>query len=183
MIENASTALPYAEIAVSQSLGLRQLQPEDAPALFKLVDDDREYLGEYMTWVDTIKEVSDTEEFIKDMLAKRQQGSTFGYGIIVDGELVGHTSLMHISGDEEDPEIGYWIASRMSGRGISTDVTKALIDLGFNDLSIDKILIKASVNNIGSNKIAEKVGAVLEGQESNPRIGPDLANVWAVYKK
>lgn len=173
--------LPYAEIIVNPSLTLRQLQLDDAPTIFKLVDNNREYLGQFVTWVGSIKASQDMEDFIQEMLVKRQKGQTFGYGVFVEGQLVGHASLMHIN-DGEDPEIGYWIASNMSGRGIGTQVAKALVKLGFNSLDLDKIYIIASVNNTGSNKVAEKLGAVLERQEHNPRIGTDLANVWSVSR-
>lgn len=179
-----SEALPKPdihEIQVDDHITLRQITIEEAPLLFELVDNDRDYLGEYLPWVDHTTSVQDSEDFITQTIKKRQEGSEYGFGIIVDGEPAGHMSLMHLT-DGQEPEIGYWIASRFSGLGITSKATIALIALGFDQLQLDKIVIKADPSNTGSNRIAEKVGGVFERQEHDPRISADKANVWALHK-
>lgn len=171
--------LPYAEIRVDDQLTLRQLQLTEASRLFELVDKDREYLREWLPWVDSTLSPSDSEIFIAETIQKRKEGKEFGYAIVVDGEPVGHISLMHTK-DEHDPEIGYWIASSLSGKGITTRAGQALTNFGFNTLGLKKIIIKADPNNNGSNKIAEKLGYKLIGQEQDDRMG--LANVWSLDK-
>lgn len=179
MGESILNELPHSEIIIDKSIVLRQLQAEDATKLFDLVDHDRKYLGQFMTWVNTINSPQDIEDFIGEMLLKRHQELTFGYGIFVDGQLAGHASLMHIN-DGEDPEVGYWIADSMSGKGITTKVASALVDLGLKQLGLDHVVIKCDPQNIASNRIAEKLGAVLSGQEHDPRIGEGKANIWLI---
>ena len=179
MTEILYDELPYAEIKVDDHLKLRQLHLDESEKLFKLVDDDREYLQKWLPWVDNTKSPQDSERFISETIQKRKDETEFGYAIVVEGNPVGHISLMHIK-DQSDPEIGYWIASRMSGKGISTRAGQALTDFGFNILGLEKILIKADPNNMGSNKIAQKLGYKLIRQEHDDRIG--LSNVWSLDK-
>lgn len=121
----------------------------------------------------------DSADFIASTAQKRIDGSEYGFGIILNDELVGHTSLMHIN-DDQDPEIGYWIASGASGKGIVTQTTNALTNYGFNELGLKKIIIKADPKNTGSNRIAEKLGYRMDRTEHDDRIG--LSNVWVLER-
>jgi len=179
MSETYDEPIPYGEISIDDHLSLRQLRVDEADNLFKLVDKNRKYLAEWLPWVGSTISPDDSKAFISDTLQKRLDGSEYGYGIIVDGNPVGHISLMHIN-DNSTPEIGYWISSQMSGRGITTKAAEAITNFGFNTLSLDKIVIKADPENTASNKIAEKLGYSLAEQEYDDRIG--TANVWALER-
>ena len=171
--------LPYPEIIIDEHLTLRQVRPDEAEKLFQIIDNDREYLGKWLPFPPFTNTVQDSLNFINGTIQKRIDGSTYGFGIVLDDELIGHTSLMHVN-DDQDPEIGYWIASSASGKGITTRAAQALTDFGFNELKMPKIIIKADVNNIGSNRVAEKIGYTLVRTENDNRIG--LANIWELNR-
>jgi len=111
------------------------------------------------------------------MLQKRKDKQEYGYGIKYNGEVAGHISLMHLD-DDKRPEIGYWIASEYSGKGITTQSTKALSDFALRELHIPEVIIRAVPENMASNKVAEKAGYTLDGQE----VGEDgkTLNVWSI---
>jgi ribosomal-protein-serine acetyltransferase len=180
MSELGDKHMPYESIFIDASLSLRQLQINEARELFDLTDHNREYLRKWLPWVDETKSPEDSEQFITDTLRKRQEGSEYGFGIVANGKVIGHISLMHLS-DDEDPEIGYWIASDQSGKGITTRAAKALTDFGLQTLHLDKIVIKADTNNVASNKIAEKLGYTLEGT-INDAENQNTTNVWSINK-
>lgn len=163
-------------IGIDEQLHLRQMQQEDSGVLFSLVDNNREYLGRWLPWVQETNEPADTAAFIAKTLEARQNGSAYEYGIILGGEVVGHISLMHVT-DEYTPEIGYWISSEKSGQGITARAAQAISDFGFNVLGLNKIVIKAEPDNLGSNKIAEKLGYTIESTEIDERMGRPV-NVW-----
>jgi len=179
MTEKYFDELRYSEIKVDNQITLRQLMLDEADQLYRLVDNNREYLKEWLPWVEGTQSSEDSKKFISETLEKREDGNEYGYGIFVDGKLEGHTSLMHIR-DGGEPEIGYWIDETMSGQGISTKAGRALTEFGFNTLGLGKIIIKADPKNIGSNKIAEKLGYKLIHQEHDDRIGN--ANVYSLNK-
>jgi ribosomal-protein-serine acetyltransferase len=165
-------------LVVDDELQLRQLQPEDAAALFELVDANREYLGRWLPWVETTKERRDSEDFIFSTLKTRQEGSTFGYGVIYRGNVVGHISLMHIT-DGQKPEIGYWISSIAAGRGLATKAARKLTQLGLDILNLPEIVIKVQPSNGGSNKVAEKLGYTLLDTLYDDHYG-HIVNVWSI---
>lgn len=57
----------------------------------------------------------------------------------------------------------YWIDHEYSGKGITTECVNKLIDIAFNNYQLNKIIIKSSIDNAASKRIAEKCGFTLEG--------------------
>lgn len=179
MTESLDRKLPYLELHIDDRLSLRQLRLDEAETVFSVVDRNRAYLSQWLPWVEATKSPRDSEEFINEMISKRATASEYGYGIFVNGKFAGHTSLMHTA-DDQQPEIGYWVASEVAGQGVATKAAKALTDFGFEKLGLGKIVIKADPKNIASNKVAEKLGYKPGRQEHIGGIG--LANVWEIER-
>jgi len=176
--EVVAGVLPYLEIAIEPQLQLKQLELNQAQRLFELTDLDREKLQQWLPWPQHTHSAEDSREFIEIVTEKRRKGEEYGYGIELNGELVGHISLMHVK-DERDPEIGYWISSLAEGRGVTTKAATALTSFGFNTLGLQRIIIRAHPDNIGSNKVAEKSGYAFE-RETEGEDG--LVNIWMIQK-
>ncbi len=171
--------LPYIEIPVNEHVSLRQLRPTDADELFAVTDANRDYLGQWLPWVENTKSPADSRAFIEQTLQDRQTGAEYGYGIMVDGKLAGHTTLMHVT-DDRDPEIGYWIAKDAAGGGRTTAAAAALTEFGLQTLGLPKVIIRADSNNAGSNRVAEKLG--YQKETEIPEEDSTVTNVWAKYK-
>jgi ribosomal-protein-serine acetyltransferase len=178
MSETLPSPEQYREIIVDDKLTLREVSLENTEEFFALVDNNREYLGKWLPWVKNNTRPEDSENFIEYTKEQREQGSTYGFGLFYENKLVGHASLMHIT-DEKTPEIGYWIAEEASGKGITTSAAKALTDFGFDSLGLNKIIIRAEPGNIGSNKVAEKLGYKIVGQKIHENDGV-LLNIWEI---
>ncbi len=179
MKERMQNSLPYEMIKIDPMLHLRQLDLEDAEDVFAIVDENREYLREWLPWVADTKSAQDTSQFISDMIEKRLTGSEYGYAIIYNGFPVGHISLMHIT-DSHEPEIGYWIAKNSSGQGITTKAVGALTKFAFRTLNLEKVIIKCDESNLPSNRVAEKNSYAIERTENDTRIN-NRANVWSKF--
>jgi len=167
--------LPYTEIEVEPGLRLKQLEISQAERVFNIIDQNREYLGKWLPFPDKTHEVNDSKLFIELMLKERANNQQYGYGIELNGEIVGHISLMHLK-DDKDSEIGFWIASEAAGKGIVTKAANTLTDFGFNSLGLPKIIIRAHPDNVGSNRVAQKAGYKFIGQMNDETKGP--FNVW-----
>lgn len=180
MSEFSSDALPHAELHVREGVVLRQLQPEQAEELFAITDANRQRLAEWLPWVEKTTKPEHSRSFIEHMLESRKAGSEYGYGLFVDGALSGHMGLMHLA-DEQDPEIGYWIASSAEGQGVTTAAAQALSNFGFETLGLSKIIIRANPGNGGSNRVAEKLGYAPTGTITNEETSK-VSNVWTKTK-
>ena len=162
------------EIDIEPGLLLRQLDVTQADKLFELIEQDREYLKKWLPWPDFTHSAEDSKTYIESVIQKRKNGEEYGFGVELDGNLVGHIGLMHLK-DDKEPEIGYWVASNTTGKGITTKATIALTQFGLDKLKLKKIIIRAHTDNFGSNKVAEKSGYKLSCQTKGED-GP--LNVW-----
>ncbi|HYZ25934.1 MAG TPA: GNAT family N-acetyltransferase [Geminicoccaceae bacterium] len=55
-------------------------------------------------------------------------------------------------------EIGYRYVRSAWGRGIATEAGRAVLDHGFRNLAIDPIVAVTHPNNLGSQRVLEKIG-------------------------
>jgi RimJ/RimL family protein N-acetyltransferase len=58
--------------------------------------------------------------------------------------------------------LGYWVRTSETGRGIASKATRLVAQFGFAELGLQRIEILAAVGNVASQRVAEKAGAVRE---------------------
>ena len=87
------------------------------------------------------------------------------FAIDVNGEAVGGIGI-HPQADvqRKNAELGYWLAEPFWGKGIITNAIKQVIEFGFKTYDINRIFARPYGTNIGSQKVLEKAGFVLEGR-------------------
>ena len=87
------------------------------------------------------------------------------FAIDVNGEAVGGIGI-HPQADvqRKNAELGYWLAEPFWGKGIITNAIKQLVEFGFKTYDINRIFARPYGTNIGSQKVLEKAGFVLEGR-------------------
>lgn len=77
-------------------------------------------------------------------------------------ELIGTICYWNFDMGNETAEIGYELLTAYQGIGIMTEVLKAVIDFGFEKMKIRIITAFPSADNLGSVKILEQNGFVLD---------------------
>jgi ribosomal-protein-alanine N-acetyltransferase len=55
-------------------------------------------------------------------------------------------------------DLGYRLRRKYWGQGIATETSQAALDYGFETLGLEEVFAGAHVENIGSNKVLQKVG-------------------------
>lgn len=79
------------------------------------------------------------------------------------GQFVASSGLHRINWNIPKFEIGYWIDSRMSGKGYMTEAVEGITDFAFSILKAKRVEIRCNSKNKNSIKIPEKLGFTLEG--------------------
>lgn len=87
------------------------------------------------------------------------------FAIEIEGEAVGGIGI-HPQGDilRKNAELGYWIAEPFWGKGIITQAVKQMLDFAFDTYDINRVFARPFGTNLGSQKVLEKAGFVLEGR-------------------
>jgi [ribosomal protein S5]-alanine N-acetyltransferase len=87
------------------------------------------------------------------------------FAIAVDGEAIGGVGIT-LNGDvhRRSAEIGYWLGKRFWGRGIATEVVRAMTDWAFARFDLCRLHAGVFEWNPASARVLEKAGYVLEGR-------------------
>ena len=62
-----------------------------------------------------------------------------------------------------EPGIGYWLAETHQGRGLVTTACRALVDHAFSAWTLNRVEVRAAVDNLRSRAVPERLGFTLEG--------------------
>ena len=153
--------LPASSLMVEDGLELLAPIEGDARELFVTVDENREYLREWLPWLDDINSVDDELAMIRRI--RDDKNFNWVYLIRKYGELVGVVSLNWVDWDNRSFGLGYWVSESSSGRGIITKSCRRVIEHCFVDLKLHRLVIEVAADNHPSRAVAERLGLRLEG--------------------
>ena len=145
---------------------LQRYEIQFAPLLFEAGTESRG--GEFSRWMPWCHEnyaFADSESFIKKVEENWQDQTQFGFAIFdaETDEFLGGVGLNQPNNHHKFYNLGYWIRVSKQNRGIASAATRLLAQAAFEDLPINRIEILMAVENIPSQKTAEKAGATREG--------------------
>ncbi|MCM3762502.1 GNAT family N-acetyltransferase [Alkalihalobacillus oceani] len=148
---------------IDDELSLKLIEGKDSERVFELTERSREYLRQWLPWLDGTTKVEDTEAFIKMSLEGFVEGRSLQTVILYRGQAVGVAGFNQINRANQTAYIGYWLGKDYQGNGIMTRVAQALTDYAFTELKLNKVEIRAAVENTKSRAVPERLGFVQEG--------------------
>lgn len=131
---------------------------ENAWKIYDVIDSSRDFLRQWLTWVDT----TTSPEVAFDHIKKSAEATNGNYHIIYDGNIVGAIGF-DWSEKNNRAEVGYWLSQNYNGRGIMTRALRALEKFGFETLGLNRIEILVDAENTKSRAVAMRTGYVQEG--------------------
>ncbi|WP_404450664.1 GNAT family N-acetyltransferase [Virgibacillus necropolis] len=149
---------------IDDDLTLKLMELDDAKELFNLTDASREYLREWLPWVDGTTTVDDSRGFIEHTLRGFKDKKSMTMAIRYKGKLVGTAGFNSLDWSNKIACIGYWLGENYQGNGIMTRVTHHLTDYAFTVLDFNRVDIRAAHENTKSQSIPKRLGFVEEGQ-------------------
>lgn len=170
-------------IIVDDEILLKQLEIEDSEEVFKLTEENKEYLLPWFEWASNL-ELEKTQDFIKKSCKKNQNREGCDLGIYYNGKLVGVIALMNY--DKEittEAEIAYWLAKSYNGKGIMRRVCKRMEDYCFTSLKFNTLYIIAFAENKASRTIPEKLGFDIVDADIEPTLINNKKSYYIYYSK
>jgi len=169
------------------------LQPwsdDDADALVRRINDPEVAL--YLDLVPQPYAPADAREWFALSAEGWRTGTSATFAIHVDGieGPVGGIGVRFLSElDDGGAEVGYWVGAEARGRGIATTATRTVARWAFEAVTaLARLQLRADVQNVASNRVAEKAGftreGVLRAQRFNARMGKRVDFVmWSLLRE
>ena len=151
------------QITISDNLRLELINESHSQPIFELVDQNRDYLKQWLSLIDTMKTVVFAEKFVQETMERNSAGLEYAFVIIDQQQVIGRIGIYKINQHNKIGEIGYWIAESAQGKGTITKSCTAMIDFCFTHLALNRIELKCGTENIKSNAIAKKLNFAEEG--------------------
>jgi RimJ/RimL family protein N-acetyltransferase len=176
--------------AVEGDVTLRPWSDDDAEALVRRINDPEVAL--YLDLVPQPYTRADAHAWFALCAEGWRTGTSATFGIHVHGSEgpVGGIGVRFLSElDEGGAEVGYWVGAEVRGRGVATTATRAVARWVFGAVpALARLQLRADVQNVASNRVAEKAGftreGVLRAQRFNVRMGKRVDFVmWSLLRE
>lgn len=148
------------------SLTLREFIIEDVPKVFQMSLE----LG-MRCWIpdQVYRSENQTTEVLEYLMAQYSDLKTpsqapclLGICLRITGELIGHVGLSPL---RNQVEVGYAIEEKRQGSGYATEAVSAMTQWGHDTFALPTVLGVVASGNIGSCRVLEKSGFLLEKEE------------------
>ncbi len=159
---------------------LRLLDESDAGELYALIDANRSHLARWLPWA-AGQTLEDTVGFIERTREQVANNDGFQTTIVDDGKIIGVVGFVGVSWQHRSTTIGYWLAESAQGRGVMTHAVQALTNHAFATWQLNRVEVRAGVENARSRAIPERLGFSQEGVLREAELVGDRRIDQAVY--
>ncbi len=145
-----------------ENLYFKRLSIDDAIDIHRVAS--KAEVVKYIGW-DLSKSFEDTLELIKGMMEKELRGASL-YASVVHKEtekIIGTCMFFNFDLEAKHAEIGYVLNSCFWNKGYGSEIVRIMTDFAFEYLQLHKLHARAVDVNIGSSKVLERNGFILEG--------------------
>lgn len=159
---------PPAELT-GERIVLRPWRSTDAPELFAAVDESRERLRAWMTWVDGHRTLTDSQNYCERVAVNWANRSDLALAICdrETGSILGGTGFHNIDWGVPSFDIGYWVREGEEGKGYIAEAVRLQTRHAFERFDAMRVVITCDPANERSSAIPRRLGYVLEGHLRN----------------
>ncbi len=133
--------------------------PENAEMIFRIIEQNREYLTAWQGHIEYLRTVDDVKQNLEFRHNQIEKNEGILFGIYKNDELIGRIRFFDIK--DNGCEIGYWLIKSANGHGYMTEALSALETELFK-FGFDKIILDVDAGNTPSENVAKRNGYKLE---------------------
>lgn len=147
------------------SILIRAFGPDDVKAIYEAVRESMAELMPWMPWCHPSYAIEETAVWVMGREEVWLKGTDYAFAICdaQTGRFLGSVGLNKLDYQNRNANLGYWVRTSATGRGVATAATRLLARWGFEHLGLQRVEIVASVENLPSRRVAIKAGAQKEG--------------------
>jgi RimJ/RimL family protein N-acetyltransferase len=162
---------------------IRPLAPEDAASCHAAVRESLETVGRWMPWCHPGYSIRDSKEWIAACQTHWAERLAFEFGVFGpdSAEVWGGVGINQINRTYNFGNLGFWVRSSRVRKGVAIAAARLAARFAFRELSLTRVELVALVDNIASRRVAEKLGATLEGVARNRLVHNGVPFAAAMY--
>lgn len=143
---------------------IRPYRPEDAEDLHAAVQESTREIYPWLPWCReeyTLEEAASWIEMQEGLRAARME---FQFAVCSDeGRFLGGCGLNDLHREHHFANLGYWVRSAATGKGVATRAVEQVRDWAFEQTELQRLELLVADGNEASRRVAERAGAVREG--------------------
>jgi ribosomal-protein-alanine N-acetyltransferase len=146
----------------TERLRLRAPLPQDAAAVLDIIGDPE--VTRYLN-LPTFTTLTEAQEALERLQQRFTARDAIRWAIVLveRNEMIGTVGLLRFDFEHRHAEVGYEIARRWWGRGLTSEAAAAVIRYGFSVLGLHRIEAGVLPGNDASVRVLRKLGFVEEG--------------------
>ena len=146
---------------MNAAITLRMYKRSDAEEMVRAAQESLADLLPWMPWASSRYTLADAEEWVRVTREGHATRTMFDFAVAdAQGRYCGAVGLNQINKENRIANLGYWIRTSASGRGIAPEAVKQLVTWGFANTTLNRLEIVIALGNVRSQRVAEKAGAV-----------------------
>ena len=144
---------------------LRPFRAGDTAMLHEAIMESFDELSRWMRWCGEGYSIEDTSGFIKARDDAWANDVEYSFAVFdrLTGIFQASVGLNFVNRSYQMANLGYWVRTSATGLGVASRATRLVARFGFEQLKLQRVEIVAAVDNLASQGVAKKAGAVREG--------------------
>jgi ribosomal-protein-serine acetyltransferase len=146
------------------TIRIRPYEAGDVPALVEAARESVAEVGRWLSWCHAQYSREEAEEWIRLRAGLAAEGREHAFAVVDgSGRYLGGCGLNQINRVHRFANLGYWVRTSATRRGVATAAVRQLADFAFRETDLVRLEIVCAVGNDASQRVAERAGARREG--------------------
>jgi ribosomal-protein-serine acetyltransferase len=143
-------------------LVLEPVHPGLADAIWEATRVSLPELRQWLAWAVTAR-ADQTRAYTEEAVRSWEEGTDFSFAVLAGNEVVGGIGCHRAILARMMGELGYWLRTDRTGRGYATEAGEAVVRWAFDTFGFGRMELRAGVENLPSQRVAERLGFRREG--------------------
>ena len=146
-------------------IAIRPYRTDDAAVVLEAARESLVEMQPWMPWCHPDYSLEESRAWLETQVSAFSLRTAFEFAIVrsEDGSFLGGCGLNRIDSVNRFANLGYWVRSSATLRGVATAAVGLLIDWAFANTELMRLEVVIAAGNLASQRVAVKSGATLEG--------------------
>ncbi len=148
----------------SVEVQIRPYRLADAAVVWEAARESLVELQPWMPWCHPNYSMEESRSWLEVQVPAFEERTEFEFAIVsAEGDYLGGCGLNQIDKANRRANLGYWVRSSATRRGVATEAVRSIRLWAFQNTDLIRLELVIAVENVASQHVAERSGAIREG--------------------